>query len=109
MLCRIVTDIKVTNNATQSTFARSNGTNTGISVYETHEELYSFGISCVYIALLPVLEHFQFSTGFTAPPFLSPQGLSLQKPYLSEGCKIGPYSRKARSCQQSYTCITSLI
>lgn len=88
MLNRIVTGIKVTNNAAQNTFGRGTGSDTGAAVYETQEEHYSFGSAWVWIALLPVLEHFLFSTGFLVPPFLSPQGLSLQKLYLSEVCKM---------------------
>lgn len=47
MLSRTVTGIKVTNNTVQSTSARGIGTDTGAAVYETQEELYSFGIAQV--------------------------------------------------------------
>lgn len=45
MRSRIVTGIKVTNDTVQSTSARGVGTDTGAAVYETQEELYSFGIA----------------------------------------------------------------
>ena len=47
MLSRIVTGIKVTNNAAQNTFGRGTGTDTGAAVYETQEEQYSFGSAWV--------------------------------------------------------------
>ena len=47
MLSRIVTGMEVTNNTVQSTSARGIGTDTGAAVYETREELYSFGIARV--------------------------------------------------------------
>lgn len=47
MLSRIATGIKVTNNTVQSTSARGIGTDPGAALYETQEELYSFGIAQV--------------------------------------------------------------
>lgn len=56
-----------------------------------------------------MLEQFQFSTGCIVPPLLSPQGLSLQELYLSEGCKIWLYSTKANLCAHLHACIITSL
>lgn len=88
MLSRISKKHKSHKECCTEQICRGVGTDTGAAARDTQEELCSFGIAQVKAAFHPVLEQFQFSTGFIVPPLLSPQGLSLQELYLSEGCKI---------------------